>query len=84
MVTDKIVLRFIYNLYIKHVTIERSHFWLKGHNLNKLEVHQSMLHTNIKALCLVISDKIFCFLYTSQCQSFDTRGVAIFGPRAII
>ena len=45
-----------------------------------------MLHTNIKALGLVVSDKKIFHVapYISLCKACDPRGGAIFGPRAII
>ena len=64
VVTDKIFFMFIYNLYIKHVTIGRGNFWPKGHNLNKLEVHSAMLHTyQMSRLCVLWIQTRFFFVF---------------------
>ena len=53
--------------YVKHVNPGASQFWPQGYNLNKLDRgspddattrHRALIFgTNIKALCLVVSDK---------------------------
>ena len=54
---------FMFSLYkpIKKRDPRGSHFWPEGHNLNKLGRGLLGLHTNIKALCLVVSDKKIIF-----------------------
>ena len=54
--------------YVKHVNPGASQFWPQGYNLNKLgrgslddattRQRALIFGTNIKALCLVVSDKI--------------------------
>ena len=72
---------FMFSLYkhqVKHMTHEAGHFCAQGHNLNYLvEVHI----LNIKALGLVVSDKIFSYILHTTCGNQDRP---IFGPGGII
>ena len=66
-------------VYVKHVTPGQGPFWHHRRNLNKLGRGPLGDATYIKALDLVVPDKIFsCFPYIRLCKTFDSWGGGAF------
>ena len=73
-------------LYKPETPAARPFFWAQGKICtNLVEVDLGCYIPNIKALDLVVSDKIFSgFPFICLCKTCDPQGGAIFGPRGII
>ena len=74
--------------YVKHVTPGWGHFWLQGHNLNKLGRGPLGDATYqipwLEGLWFQTRRFFSCFPNISQCKICDPRGGAIFCPRGIV
>ena len=74
------------NLYIKHVTPGRGHFWQQCHSLNKLGrgLLGDAIHIKYQGSrsCGFREEDFIIFPFITLCRTCDPQGGTIFGPGA--